>query len=91
MPLLSWSALWYSQEDLSQESRGTRHTYDMKKRDDVHINLDFKQMGVGGDNSWGAWPHEKYRLSAGKYSYSFRLSPITGNEDLMGRSRQFYE
>ncbi len=76
MPLLSWSALPYTQEDLSQESRGTMHTYDLHKRDFISVNLDYKQMGVGGDNSWGAWPHEKYRIPAKEYSYEFKLSPL---------------
>ena len=79
MPLLSWSALYYTQEDLSQESRGTKHTYDLQKRDFISLNLDYKQMGVGGDNSWGAWPHRKYTLPPNEYSYSYKLSPIRTN------------
>ena len=76
MPLLSWSALPYTMEDLTQESRGTMHTYDLQKKDFISVNLDYKQMGLGGDNSWGAWPHEKYRLPAKEYSYEFKLSPL---------------
>ena len=91
MPLLSWSALYYTQEDLSQETRGGKHTFDLQKTDAVNVNLDYRQMGLGGDNSWGARPHEQYRLAPGKYAYSFRLSPITGNEDLMKEGKHFYE
>lgn len=76
MPLLSWSALPYTMEDLSQNLRGTKHTIDLKKNNFISVNLDFKQMGVGGDNSWGAWPHLQYRLPAKEYSYEFKLSPI---------------
>ena len=64
---------------------------DLTKTDAVNVNLDYKQMGLGGDNSWGARPHEQYRLNPGEYTYSFRLSPITGNEDLMERGKLFYE
>jgi beta-galactosidase len=34
-------------------------------------------MGVGGDDSWGALPHEEYRLPAKPYSYRFRLRPYS--------------
>jgi beta-galactosidase len=53
-----------------------RHTTDVKPRDLTSVDIDFKQMGVGGDNSWGAWTHEKYRLTASKYSYSFVIKPV---------------
>jgi len=76
MPLLSWSALYYTQEDLSQPERGSRHTCDLKKKDFISLNLDYKQMGVGGDTSWGAWPHVRYQLPPKDYSYRYMLSPI---------------
>jgi len=46
-------------------------------RDFITVNLDYKQMGVGGDDSWGARPHPQYTLPArpGGYSYCFRLRP----------------
>ena len=80
MPLLSWSALSYTMEDLSQNIRGSKHTYDLEKKDFISVNLDFKQMGVGGDNSWGAWPHPQYRLPSQDYSYEFKLSPIRSKQ-----------
>jgi beta-galactosidase len=46
----------------------------------ITVNLDLKQMGVGGDNSWGARPHEPYTLPATSYAYSFRLTPLSGDE-----------
>ncbi len=42
------------------------------------MNLDYRQMGVGGDDSWGAWPHAQYRLPARAYGYKFRLEPLRG-------------
>ena len=76
-PVLSISALYYTTEDLSQKKRGSKHTYDLKERDFITLNLDHRQMGVGGDNSWGARPHPEYTLPAGRYSYSFRIKPIS--------------
>jgi beta-galactosidase len=90
MPLLSWSALPYTIEDLTQKSRGSIHEYELKEKDFVSVNLDYKQMGVGGDNSWGAQPHEKYRLKLQEYSYTFRLSPIIKGENPIEKSKIIY-
>lgn len=75
MPLLGFSALNYTREDLTQAFRGSFHAHDLSKRDFVHIHLDDKQMGVGGDDSWGARPYAKYRLPFKSYAFSFRLRP----------------
>ena len=46
----------------------------------VTLNLDHKQMGVGGDNSWGAQTHPEYTLPARSYSYRFRLRPFSADD-----------
>jgi beta-galactosidase len=58
------------------------HTIDVKPRDLVNLNIDLGQMGVGGDDSWGAIIHPQYRLSAMKYEYSFRMKPIVKEDDI---------
>lgn len=45
--------------------------------DNVYLNVDLAQRGLGGDNSWGALPHDQYRLLDRHYTYSFTLSPYT--------------
>jgi beta-galactosidase len=87
MPLLSMSALHYSLADLTQETRGSRHTVDLTASNFTYLNLDLKQRGVGGDNSWGARPHSQYCLPAKNYSFQFRLSPFAEGDDLMGISK----
>jgi beta-galactosidase len=76
MPLLSVSAWPYLMEDLEEID----HDYLLQKRDVITVNLDYRQMGVGGDDSWGAMTHEEYTLPAQAYSYRFRLTPLTGEE-----------
>jgi beta-galactosidase len=76
-PLLSVNALPYAASDLEN----ARHPYEVPRRQYVTVNLDLKQMGVGGDDSWGAQPHEEYRLAAGAYAYSFRLRAIDTTTD----------
>jgi beta-galactosidase len=39
------------------------------------------QCGVGGDDSWGAWPMEKYLIPARDYSWSYRLRPYLLNKE----------
>jgi beta-galactosidase len=90
MPLLSVSAHRFGIEDLDPGPvKRQRHTTDVKPRDFVTLNLDYKQMGVGGDTSWGARPHDEYRLPAREYSYVFRLRPFSlGEDDPMALSRE---
>lgn len=58
-----------------------RHTTDVPIRDLVSVNLDYRQMGVGGDNSWGAKTHPEYMLKDKEYSFSFLILPLTKNND----------
>lgn len=53
-----------------------RHTTDVKPRDLTSVDIDLKQMGVGGDTSWGAWTHEQYRLTEKSYSYGFVIKLV---------------
>ncbi len=48
-----------------------QHPTDIKPRSEVYLQVDYKQRGVGGDDSWGALPHQQYRLLDKKYSYSY--------------------
>jgi beta-galactosidase len=92
LPTLCFSALPYSTEDLTQESRGTKHPTDLTERDFVEFRVDYKQTGVGGDNSWGARPLDHYTLFAKPYAYSFRLRPfLTAKESPAFLSKQKFE
>ncbi|MBE0647596.1 MAG: DUF4981 domain-containing protein [Bacteroidales bacterium] len=75
-PLLGFSALPYTFEDLASYERGSKHTWDLHKRDFIDVNVDFKQMGVGGDDSWGARPYPAYMLPAKEYTFSFSMKPV---------------
>jgi beta-galactosidase len=56
------------------------HIDDVRPRDLVCLNIDYGQMGVGGDDSWGARTHDKYRLLEGRYEYSFRMMPVVKSD-----------
>jgi beta-galactosidase len=81
IPTFEFSALPYTTEDLTQERRGDKHPVDIAKRDFTAVTLDYGQMGVGGDDSWGAKPHPQYLYPARSYSQSFRLRPLAPGDD----------
>jgi beta-galactosidase len=53
-----------------------RHTFDVPTRDLVNVNIDHSQMGLGGDNSWGYMPLEKYQIKADNLSFSYVIRPL---------------
>ena len=88
--LLGFSALPVLQSDLDHDrSRGAPHRHGglVVFRDLVSINIDHRQMGLGGINSWGALPLEKYRLKPRAYSWRFRMVPLSSGEDPAAAAR----
>jgi beta-galactosidase len=76
-PLLEASALDVLQEDLDEgQEKVNRHAYMVRRQPFTEVRLDWHQMGVGGDNSWGALTHPEYRLPLGTYEWSVRLRPF---------------
>jgi beta-galactosidase len=55
-----------------------RHTTDIPQRDFVNINIDYKQTGVGGDNSWSpkGLAHKEFRVMPEDLKYSYKISPL---------------
>ena len=86
--LLSFSVLPYAIEDLSQKSRGTMHPTDLVERDFIELNVDDKQTGVGGEDSWGARPYLQYTLFPDDYSYRYRFRPLEPGDDPMSLGRR---
>jgi len=80
-PVLEFSAHPHWPEDLTQESRGSMHPPDVRVRDFICLTLDHAQMGVGGDDSWGARIHPEYALPAKDYAFTFVLRPLGPGED----------
>ena len=74
--LLSITALHYLNEDLDDGlKKDQRHAAELKERDLTSLKIDYKQMGVGGIDSWQAWPMEKYLLKDKNYQYQFKITP----------------
>ena len=86
--LLSASVWQFSQEDLDFKLKTgssasglvpnvSKHSYDVSPRDFTTWNIDLLQMGVGGDDSWGAPVHEEYRIKPGEFRYSFIIKGVS--------------
>ncbi len=58
----------------------SKHGADLFPRDFITWNIDYRQMGVGGDNSWGRPVHDEYTLPVMPYLYAFRLIPVEKNK-----------
>jgi beta-galactosidase len=55
----------------------------------VVLRLNHKQMGVGGDNSWGAHTHDEDKLFANRDdSYTYRLHPLPKRDQAMALTRR---
>lgn len=72
MQPIGFSAINHTAEDLDPGlTKKQQHPTDLLPRHEVYLTVDLKQRGVGGDDSWGALPHQQYRLLDKKYSYSY--------------------
>jgi beta-galactosidase len=73
-PRLGVSAWPYTLQDLEKAT----HIDDLPREADITVNLNDKQQGVGGDNTWSkkARPLPQYRLKTSHpYHYQFYLMP----------------
>jgi beta-galactosidase len=39
------------------------------------VHVDYRQMGLGGDDSWSPRVHPEYLLKAKSYTFGFTLTP----------------
>ncbi|MFD1615295.1 glycoside hydrolase family 2 TIM barrel-domain containing protein [Gelatiniphilus marinus] len=72
----------FNSGDASESASGLvpvtkKHGADIKIGETVQWNIDYLQMGVGGDTSWGRLVHPEYTIPANKtYSYTFTIVPF---------------
>jgi beta-galactosidase/beta-glucuronidase len=86
LPTIDVTTWPYTQADLDAAARG--HACDLPVRETTTLHLDYRQMGVGGVNSWKEWPLKEYQLPVKEtYEYSFRLRGLDGTESLQDLAR----
>tara|TARA_A100000164_G_scaffold69673_1_gene58094 strand:+ start:24191 stop:27340 length:3150 start_codon:yes stop_codon:yes gene_type:complete len=89
LPQFDGSVHKYPYEDLDYYPGSQKHgKLDIRPKDQTDWLIDYKQMGVGGDNSWGAKPMKKYTLYPRIYEHSFILKPFKVGADLNKLSKR---
>ena len=89
-PIFDGSVHQYPYNDLDYIPKNHGHgKLDLQPKDQIDWLIDLHQMGVGGDNSWGARPHDQYTLSMDnkKYELHFGIIPFEKGTDLMKLSK----
>jgi beta-galactosidase len=97
-PVFCFAAMNYIHDDFESPGKlsqyrpdaksANKHTVDVKTHDFVNLNIDLAQMGVGGDDSWGAIIHPQYRLLENSYEYSFRIRPVVREDDVLKLAKE---
>lgn len=69
------SVMPYAKEDFDDgERKDQRQTTDVEKKPFVEWHIDKEQIGIGGDTSWGAKPHQEYQIFPGLHEFDFVIS-----------------
>jgi len=74
---IEFSAHYNSMKDFDGgNTKSQTHTSDVTPQDFVFITVDYRQMGVGGDNSWSkeGLAHKQYQINPENCSYIFTIS-----------------
>jgi len=73
-PVIGFGASHFSRENIQLSD----YPFQLVKKPHVFLNVDYKQMGVGGTTSWGmnAYPRPDYRIENDHHSFRFRISPL---------------
>lgn len=69
---------------------GRLHGGSIEKKDMVWLNIDHMQMGVGGDNTWGAQVHPEYTITPCAWQYSFTIQPLNAQSDAVELSHKVW-
>jgi beta-galactosidase len=59
-----------------EQERKQYHAGELEKRSEIYLNVDYRQMGVAGINSWGALPLAPYRVNYDSYHYRYLIQPV---------------
>ncbi len=71
-PLMEVNVQNYSQQALDLAKPSKR----LFRGDKTYVNIDLKQMGLGGDDSWSPRVHDEYQLKDKSYRFGFVISPM---------------
>ncbi|MDR1632996.1 MAG: DUF4981 domain-containing protein [Dysgonamonadaceae bacterium] len=74
---MEFSALHFSIDDLDPAPDPDQyHAGELEKRAEIYLNVDYRQMGVAGVDSWYSLPLEQYRVNYDSYYYKYIIQPV---------------
>ena len=73
---MEFSALPYTPAELEN----AEHIYELPLVHHTVIRAMGRQTGIGGDDTWGAWPHEEYRIKNEDMHFEFSFCGTDGGE-----------
>ena len=65
-------ARYYSDETMEV----SKYDFQMQRSENIYFSIDAHQLGIGGNDSWGATALEAYKPRAERYAYSYRIRAI---------------
>lgn len=71
-PFFNFNIQNYSDKDLNRSKKA--HTLIRGEKNWLHI--DYKQMGLGGDDSWSPRVHKEFLLKNKVYHYTYAIEPL---------------
>jgi beta-galactosidase len=74
---IAFGASRYSRENVEEAS----HPYKLSADNTIYVNIDLGQMGVGGDDAWGAQTHDEFRFKGTKYLLQYRVMALKPGDD----------
>lgn len=74
------------------KNKNLQHHNNIKSKKMVELHIDYRMIGVSGDDSWGAWPHEPYLIRPSKegFKYSFTLLPYESTKEIEQKATMKY-
>lgn len=76
LKIVSDSVASINVQDYSQQAlNDMKTTHELVRGNMTYLNIDDKQMGLGGDDSWTPRVHPEFLLTDKEYSFSFTLIP----------------
>ncbi|MDO5579877.1 MAG: glycoside hydrolase family 2 TIM barrel-domain containing protein [Planctomycetia bacterium] len=61
---------------MDRDMESVEHYWMIPRENVLILNIDYRQQGVGGDNSWGAQVYPQFRLNDPEYRFEYMLTPI---------------
>ncbi|MCG7856655.1 DUF4981 domain-containing protein [Flavihumibacter sediminis] len=77
--LFSFGILPFDRQKIEFDRKKNIHGSTIIPDDFYWVNIDLMQMGVGGDNSWGAKTHSEYTIPYRDYLFRFNME-LMGND-----------